>query len=103
MSGIPHEQIHARFERLPIFEMMEQVLQWLSRAQEHGQISKDGNPAAWCQVVMGTLHHRAMLVFSPDHRFAEESKRFNEKIHDDESFIQSAADLLWKGMAESEG
>lgn len=101
MSGIRHEQIHSRTENIPILKIMELLTDWLSRARVQGQIRRDGDPMLWAHVCMGTLHSRASIQFSMDAHFAEHAKKFYEKMTDDDLFIQSTADLLWQGMAES--
>ena len=101
MSGIPHRQISARVKKLPLLVLLEGMASWLSKAQSQGQIRKDGDPLIWAQTCIGALQGRAALRYILHSHFEKHADERYQDYADDEKFVRSVADLLWRGMSDA--
>jgi AcrR family transcriptional regulator len=91
-SHFTPEQVFARYETPPPLRLIIGIGAYLRRAQENGQIRADADPEALALSVLGVMQGRAFV------RFVLRSG--NDP--DDALYLESAADLLYRGMMPTE-
>ena len=91
-SQIAPETVFARYEKPPPLRLLIAIGQFLERAQKSGQIRADVVPEACAQSMLGVMQGRAFFQFMMRAEYSP----------DDALYIQSAADLLCRGMSPTE-
>ena len=101
MSGIPHEQIHSRFKKLPLLVILDATADWILEAQQKGLVRPEGDPYIWAQTCMGALQGRAAMQYFLRRHFESHADARYQNFADEETFVRLVADLLRNGMAVS--
>jgi AcrR family transcriptional regulator len=102
MSGLPHLGMQSGRGKQPLLFVLEAVADWLGAAQRIGHLRSAGDPITWAQMCMGPLQGRAALKYVLHVDFSSDAFFRYRNFRNDKAFIRATADLLWRGMSNTD-
>ena len=103
-SGVGQSAMMRRYKKFPLFSAIASLAGWIHRAQEQHRLAVCGHPMDLAQAWLGTMQGRALTRFVlADIIPKEQIASGYTAVGDDDTYIATVTDLVWRAVGIDEG